>query len=102
MDDLFLAPFVILRRLPQLWFEALHPNPAISRETQRAINEKIAALGEGLVAAHAEALASTLDMTTALLNGRLPEANAMERITEAALAPARKRVRANMRRLSRR
>ncbi len=102
MDDLFLAPLVIFRRLPQLWFEALHPNPLISGETQRAITEKVAAIGEGLLAAHTEALAVTLDMGAALIAGKLPATDSMDRITEAALAPARKRVRANMRRLSRR
>ncbi len=100
MDDLFLSPLVILRRLPQLWFEALHPNPLISGETQQAITEKFSAISEGFVAAQSEMLSATLDAGMALLSGRLPSITPMERITEAALAPARNAVRANMVRLS--
>ena len=102
MNDLLLAPFVALRRLPQLWFEALHPNPLITGETQRAISEKMAAVGEGLLAAHTETMLAALDLGEALMTGRLPESplQTQQRIAEAALAPAARRVRANMRRLS--
>jgi hypothetical protein len=103
MNDLFLAPFVIMRRLPQLWFEALHPNPLNSRETQRAVSEKLAAFGEGVIAAQTETLVAMADFAGAVMTGRVPDSPLVtqQRITEAALAPAGKRVRANMRRLAR-
>jgi len=103
MNDLFLVPFVIMRRLPQLWFEALHPDPLTSRETQRAVSEKMAAFGEGVIAAQTEVLVAVVDFTGAVMAGRMPDSPLLtqQRITEAALAPAGRRVRANMRRLSR-
>jgi len=104
MDDLFLVPLVIMRRLPQLWFEALHPNPLVGDETWRAVNEKLAAFGEGVVGANVEAFRAVVELGSAVASGKLSQRAAIEmpeRIARAALAPAVRRVKANARRLGR-
>jgi hypothetical protein len=102
MYRLFHAPFVIARRLPQLWFEALHPNLMMRDETRRATMEKLAAIGEGIVGVQVEAMKAAMEVTAAMMTGRAPMAKAARmprRIANAAFAPAGRRVRANARRL---
>ncbi|HRJ69552.1 MAG TPA: hypothetical protein PK812_08090, partial [Beijerinckiaceae bacterium] len=69
MNSFFLAPLVIAHRLPQLMFEAFHPNPFAREESARAVTEKVAALNEGIVAAQAEAMRAPFLIGLAFLNG---------------------------------
>ncbi len=104
MSALFLAPFVIADRLPQLWFEALHPNPMVSDESQLIVTEKVAAFGEGIVAAQIKALSMPLDISLAMMKGASPMTAVMRAqrgVAEAAMRPVEKRVRHNAARLVR-
>ncbi len=103
MSSLFLAPYVVMQRLPQLWFEALHPNPMVSDESSRAVTEKVTAVSEGMLAAHVEACKTPFMMGLALLNGHSPASAALgapRRIAKAALAPLEREVTANVKRLT--
>lgn len=103
MSSLFLAPYVVMQRLPQLWFEALHPNPMVSDESNRAVTEKVTAISEGILAAHAETLKTPLMMGLAFLSGRSFASAAFgapQRIAKAAVAPMEREVTANMKRLT--
>ena len=104
MSALFLAPYVIANRLPQLMFEALHPNPMVSEESRLAVSEKVAAFSEGLIAGQMAALRAPLAMSLALMNGRLPLAAAIDAhkaVARAAIGPMEQRVKHNVARLSR-
>lgn len=114
--NLALAPLVVAQRLPLLWLEGLRaatPGPG-RPEAERMITEKLLALQLGLVGAQVEAFKAALAVGTAIgqagMKGSAAPAAAVggamatgsRRIAEAALAPAGKRVRGNLRRLSRR
>lgn len=83
---------VLAWRLPMLWAMAWHPTPKRRAEALRMVTEKSAAAAEGMAAAWSEAALAGIGMM-----GKNP----MEKITEAALKPARRTVRANARRLRR-
>jgi len=103
MSALFLAPLVIAQRLPQLWFEALHPNPMVSDETRLAVTEKVEALVEGAMAGHMAAMMAPMNVAMAVMGGHSPVLAAMAqppRVARALAAPLEKRVRSNLRRLS--
>lgn len=104
MSALFLAPLVIANRLPQLWFEALHPNPMVSDESRLAVTEKIAAFSEGMVAGQMAALSVPMAVLHAMMRGRAPlfaALDAQQGVMKASVAPIEKRLRHNARRLSR-
>lgn len=103
MSALFLTPLVIAQRLPQLWFEALHPNPLVKEESRLAVTEKITAFSEGLMAAHAVAVGAQMKMASAMMSGRSPVFAALaapKSIAAASMAPIEKRLKHNMKRLS--
>ena len=83
---------VLAWRLPMLWAMAWHPTPKRRAEALRMVTEKSAAAAEGIAAAWSQA---------ALAGVRIMGDNPMEKVAEAALKPARRRVRANARRLRR-
>ena len=100
--DFALAPMVIWMRLPALMKEANHPDHRPS-ETVRAVTEKVTAAAEGLAAAQLSLVASAACFWPEILSGRVPSlwnGVALQRSLDAALRPARRRVRANYRRLS--
>ncbi|MGP2493000.1 hypothetical protein ACTDI4_15415 [Mesorhizobium sp. PUT5] len=99
--DLMLAPMVAWLRLPVMASEALSTTP-FGRETVAAASEKAAAAAEGLVAAQLAMAGSMLSFWPEVLAGRTPSllnGAAAERSLHAALRPARRRVKANLRRL---
>lgn len=96
-SDLMFAPAVIAMRLP------LMGAPGGSGEADRAVAEKAAAWGQGMVAAQVSLAQSALGFWPAVLAGRSPfevGAQAMERATNAAMQPSSRKVRSNFRRLS--
>lgn len=103
MSVLFLAPLVVAQRLPQLWFEALHPNPMVSDETRLAVTEKVEALVEGAMASQMAAAMVPMNFALAMMQGRSPLFAALavpKKLAQAATAPMEKRVRHNLKRLS--
>lgn len=102
MNSFFLAPLVVAHRLPQLMFEAFHPNPFAREESTLAVTEKMAALSEGVIAAQVEAIRAPFLVGLAFLNGHSMTLAAMktpQRVARAAVAPMERRVRANAHRL---
>lgn len=103
IDDFFLVPYVLSQRLPILWMETVGLAPDGRRESERMITEKVDAVTEGMVSAHAEMMKATFAMGSALMSGRSPFGAALkgvERTTQAALAPSGRKLRRNARRLS--
>lgn len=103
MNSLFLAPLVIAHRLPQLMFEAFHPNPFAREESTLAVTEKVAALTEGMIAAQVEAMRAPFLVGLAFLNGRgaaMAAFNTPRKVARAAVEPMERRVRANVHRLT--
>ena len=103
MSALFLAPLVIAQRLPQLWFEALHPNPMVSEETRLAVTEKVEAVVEGALAAQMAAVMAPTNIALAMLSGRSPLMAALsmpKTVAHAATRPMEERVKQNLKRLS--
>ena|SRR5687768_9581144 len=97
----FYAPIVIAARLQKLAAEVIRPTPAGRRETARMVNEKPMAAMEGVFAAQKAMLAATLKLWTDV--ARLMSAFAIGTpalCLRPALAPVRRRVRHNARRLT--
>lgn len=104
MSALFLTPLVIAKRLPQLWFEALHPNPMVRDESRLAVTEKVEAFSEGMMAGHMAAMMAPMAMAMEMMQGRSPLSAALgahKKITNASTRPIEKRLKRNLRRLSR-
>lgn len=100
--DLMLAPMVMAMRLPLMAMET-RAGKLWGVETARAIGEKNAALAEGIAAAQLSLLRSATAFWFDVAAGRTPalmNGAAVEQAMRAAMRPARRRVRANYRRLS--
>ena len=97
-----LAPMVALMRLPLIAAEARNSGKWAT-ESALAVNEKMAAMTEGIFAAHMSLLGSASQFWPEVLAGKTPavlSGAAVERLLDAAMAPASRRVAANFRRLS--
>jgi 6-phosphogluconate dehydrogenase len=97
-----LAPVVALMRLPLIAAEARNSGKWAA-ESALAVNEKMAAMAEGVFAAHMSLLGSASQFWPEVLAGKTPavlSGAAVERLLDAAVAPASRRVAANFRRLS--
>ncbi|MGE0004536.1 MAG: hypothetical protein AB7S92_02985 [Parvibaculaceae bacterium] len=92
------AAQVLAFRLPMLWAMTLSPTPARRAEAVKMIVEKQAAAAEGINAAAFAAFTQWMEM----LAGRTSAGTAMTRLADAAARPARRRIKANARRLRRR
>jgi hypothetical protein len=102
MFGFFLAPLVVVQRLPLILKETMSTNPLDRTESVRMVAEKVAAAQEAVVAAHWAAAQAPLQMSLAMMRGASPAQAAMtasRKIWRAASKPAERRVRANMRRL---
>ncbi|SFT76843.1 hypothetical protein [Mesorhizobium sp. YR577] len=100
--NLMLAPMVAAMRLPTMLSEDRSTNPW-GTETLRAINEKNAAMAEGMMAAQMSLMQSASSFWFDVFSGRTPSlfsGVAADRAVQAALKPASLRVKANYRRLS--
>ena len=105
LAGLWLSPLVVAARLPILWFEALIPDPGRRKETNRMVVEKVAAMQEGLVASQLALGAAMAEASVAMMFGLKPKGTPealTQRMINAGLAPAARRVRANHRRLGKR
>lgn len=107
MPHLFFAPFVIAMRLPKLALEAASlaaGRKPRTNERARMIGEKMAAANEGLLMTWLEGAQIALDLGLKAARGDSAgamrvAARAPQRLGEAAVAPARQRVKRNLRRL---
>jgi hypothetical protein len=103
VGNLALAPAVIAMRLPLLAAEA--GSKATPRESMTSVTEKAAALAEGAVAAQMSLAVSASRFWFEVFAGQTPSilnGVALERATQAALAPSGRAVRKNFGRLTRR
>jgi hypothetical protein len=103
LSGLWLSPLVVAARMPVLMVEAMQPNPSKRVETNRMVQEKLSAAQEGIIAAQVAFGQACLENWAAFAFGQPPKstmrktANAM---MEASLAPAARKVKANVRRLT--
>jgi hypothetical protein len=100
--NLMLAPMVAWMRLPLMAADA-HSGKSWGTETARAMNEKTAAVAEGMFAAQMSFVQSAARFWPEVLSGRTPSilnGVAAELSLNAAMKPASRRVKANFRRLS--
>ncbi len=102
-SDLFLSPLVVAQRLPLLWLEAAGLSQG-RPESGRMVTEKVAAIAEGMAAAQIEMHSIWWQSVLAMSRGARPLGPfaATARVTQAALTPAARRVRSNVRRLKKR
>jgi hypothetical protein len=103
LTDLAWAPFVVASRMPILMFEAMNPDPRQRSETTRMVTEKVAAAQEGMMAAQFALVSASINAGVAMLTGRMPDTprQTASKVMAASLQPSARRVKANMRRLSR-
>lgn len=104
--SLFLAPLVIARRLPRLWWEAMGGNPFGPRESVTMVSEKLAAMTEGALAAQRIAVTGAMEAGMDAMRGDVMGAAERMRIAQqrslvAAMRPAARRVKGNLARLRR-
>jgi hypothetical protein len=99
--DLMLAPLVVAQRTPLLWLEMFGLGGG-SRETERMVHEKLAAVAEGSVAVQIEMQRIWWQSSLALWQGVRPPTmmQSGKRLADAALQPAARRVKSNVKRLS--
>lgn len=100
-SDLFLAPLVVMQRLPVIWTEAMLPHNG-RPESERMVREKISAVFEGSVAAQVEMQRIWMQSALGMMVGTRPPSAAATtaRVARAALRPSARRVKANARRLA--
>ncbi len=99
--DLMFAPLVIAMRLPLMAAEAQKAGPPT--ETIRATTEKLSAFAEGAVAAQMAYVNAMMSFWPEVMTGKNPSllsGAAARQAMQAAFAPASRRVRSNLRRLS--
>jgi len=97
--QLMQAPMVMWMRMPILLGERLS-----GAESQRAVSEKAAASVEGAIAAQIALAGAAFSFWPDIWAGRVPallSGAALQRSCDAALKPSGRRVKANLRRLSR-
>ena len=96
-----LAPLVVAQRAPLLWLEMLGLGNG-SRETERMVEEKIAAATEGALAVQVEMQSIWWQSTLAIWQGIRPPSliQTGTRLTNAAFKPAARRVKSNAKRLA--
>jgi hypothetical protein len=101
-SDALSASEVIARRMPTLWMLPFLPTMGAQAETLRMIAEKQAVAAEGLMFASFTAAIRGQQLWFKAMTGTLTAsdvAHAHRRVQRAALAPAGKRLKANVKRL---
>ncbi len=92
------AAETIMRRMPIMWWQMLSPTPEGQAEMQLMVEEKHKAVVDGILAAQAQLVKETFRFwTTPFFASK--SGNASQRIINAATAPARRTVKANVKRL---
>lgn len=102
-ETMFAAQYVVGRRVGMMWSDLLLPTPQARREVDRMVTEKIVAAAEGAAMMPSAVIASVLTTTGACRNGApFPVAlfSGFDAAARAILSPARRRVRANAKRLT--
>lgn len=95
------APMVIGIRLSQMWMTALTGGRVDTAEFNRMITEKMAAAGESVIATNMAMAEENITAMAAMATGRSTSSHrAADSIARAAVKPYSKRVRSNVRRLS--
>lgn len=105
LSGLWLSPFVVLSRLPIIYYEALNPDPRRRNETIRMVAEKLAAAQEGMLAAQVALGRAMAENLAAVAFGQMPQSTprkTAQAMMKASLAPAARRVKANAKRLGKR
>jgi hypothetical protein len=99
--DLMLAPVVMAQRVPLLWLELFGIRTG-QRESERMVQEKMAAVAEGAIAMQVEMQRLWWQSSLAMWQGARPPGlmQSGSRLAHAALKPAARRVKSNVRRLS--
>jgi hypothetical protein len=103
LNGLWLSPLVVAARMPVLMAEALNPDPSRRTETNRMVQEKVAATQEGIVAAQLALGQACMETFAALAFGQIPRTtpgNTADAMMQAGLAPAARKVKANIKRLT--
>lgn len=98
MQDAFFSAVTVWSRAPGLF--ALAPTAQDLAERQRMVSEKVAAAAEGVVAASAAAAGLWMKAATGQMMHPDDLAAGLLAVGRKAVAPARKRVKANAKRLS--
>jgi hypothetical protein len=92
------AAETIMRRMPIMWWQMMSPTAAGEAEMTRMVEEKQKAMVDGIVAAQTQLMKETFRFwTTPFFASK--SGNASQRIMDAATAPARRTVNANVKRL---
>jgi hypothetical protein len=105
VTDAMATATVLGVRLPMLWAMTLDPTPARRTEAMRMVSEKSAAFAAGAMAAQQQMMMEAMGFWMKAATGGLTPghaAGAFTRAMEKGAAPARKSLKANARRLSRR
>jgi hypothetical protein len=97
MDANAAAAETIMRRLPIMWWQMMAPTAKGEAEMQRMVEEKQQAFVDGVVAAQTQMMKEIFNFWTTPLP--LQDSKATTRIIDAATAPARRTVKANVKRL---
>jgi hypothetical protein len=93
------APVVITIRLQQMWMDAL-AGSVNATEMNRMISEKMMAAAESAAAVNAAMMQQGIALLTATSHSRQSARGVADAVVEAAIKPYSKRVRSNVRRLS--
>ena len=94
------APMVIAQRVSRMMLPDFLRTPSDRAEDKRMVEEKTKAAADGMMAANAELGQQMMSAWMGMAFGKMPQPmRAADAITAAALKPARRRVRANVKRL---
>jgi hypothetical protein len=95
------APMVIAQRMSRMMLPEFMRTANDRAEHKRMVDEKTKAAAEGIVAANLELSSQMMNAWIGLAFGKMPQtARAADAIGAAALKPARRQVKANVKRLS--
>ncbi|AYG59471.1 hypothetical protein [Rhizobium jaguaris] len=98
----FQAPMVIAMRTQQMWMAAMTGGTANAAEINRMVSEKMMAAAESAVAANIAMTQQNITAMTAMVTGGgTSSRRAADAVARATVKPYSKRVRSNVRRLTR-
>jgi CDP-diacylglycerol pyrophosphatase len=98
----FQAPMVIAMRTQQMWMAAMTGGTMNAAELNRMVSEKMMAAAESAVAANIAMTQQSIKAMTAMATGTTTSSHrAADAVVRATVKPYSKRVRSNVRRLTR-
>jgi hypothetical protein len=99
----FFAPQVIVQRMSRIMLPDAMRTKADRAEDTRMVAEKVKAAGDGLVAMQTEMASQMMNAWNGMAFGKMPNAaRATDAVVAAGLKPARRKVKANAKRLGKR